>query len=118
MPAAPPPRRTGSPPSLSTPSAADRSSGSPWRPLPRAKSRIFDANAWERDDQPTRIRYHPRQLSNIHAVAKRAGVSIATVSRVLSRPDVVAPGTRLKVLKAVEHLGYAPNSAAKNLRTR
>lgn len=59
-----------------------------------------------------------RQLSNIHAVAKRAGVSTATVSRVLSRPDVVAPGTRLKVLKAVEHLGYAPNSAAKNLRTR
>ena len=57
-------------------------------------------------------------VSNIHAVAKRAGVSTATVSRVLSRPDVVAPGTRLKVLKAVEHLGYTPNSAAKHLRTR
>jgi LacI family repressor for deo operon, udp, cdd, tsx, nupC, and nupG len=57
-------------------------------------------------------------VSNIHAVAKRAGVSTATVSRVLSRPDVVAPDTRLKVLKAVEHLGYAPNSAAKHLRTR
>jgi LacI family repressor for deo operon, udp, cdd, tsx, nupC, and nupG len=57
-------------------------------------------------------------VSNIHAVAKRAGVSTATVSRVLSRPDVVAPDTRMKVLKAVEHLGYTPNSAAKNLRTR
>jgi len=57
-------------------------------------------------------------LSNIHAVARRAGVSTATVSRVLSRPDVVAPGTRQKVLKAVEHLGYTPNSAAKHLRTR
>ena len=57
-------------------------------------------------------------MSNIHAVAKRAGVSTATVSRVLSRPDVVAPGTRLRVLKAVEHLGYTPNSAAKHLRTR
>ena len=57
-------------------------------------------------------------MSNIHAVAKRAGVSTATVSRVLSRPDVVAPGTRQKVLKAVEHLGYTPNSAAQHLRTR
>lgn len=57
-------------------------------------------------------------MSNIYAVARHAGVSTATVSRVLSRPDVVAPGTRLRVLKAVEHLGYTPNSAAKHLRTR
>ena len=56
-------------------------------------------------------------MSNIREVAKRAGVSTATVSRVLSRPDVVSPDTRLKVLKAVERLGYAPNSVAKNLRT-
>ena len=56
-------------------------------------------------------------MPNINAVAKRAGVSTATVSRVLSRPDVVAPGTRQKVLLAVEHLGYVPNSAAKHLRT-
>jgi LacI family repressor for deo operon, udp, cdd, tsx, nupC, and nupG len=56
-------------------------------------------------------------LANIHTVAKRAGVSTATVSRVLSRPNVVAPGTRTRVLQAVEDLGYAPNSAAKHLRT-
>ena len=56
-------------------------------------------------------------MSNIREVAKRAGVSTATVSRVLSRPDVVSPDTRVRVLKAVERLGYAPNSAAKNLRT-
>src|SRR5688500_10997156 len=60
----------------------------------------------------------PRPVSNIHAVAKHAGVSTATVSRVLSRPDVVAPGTRMRVLEAVEHLGYTPNYAAKHLRTR
>lgn len=57
-------------------------------------------------------------MSDIHAVARRAGVSTATVSRVLSRPDIVAPRTRQKVLNAVEHLGYAPNSAAKHLRTQ
>src|SRR6266481_6412816 len=56
-------------------------------------------------------------VSNIYEVAKRAGVSTATVSRVLSRPDVVAPNTRRKVMRAVELLGYVPNSAAKNLRT-
>ena len=56
-------------------------------------------------------------MSNIREVAKRAGVSTATVSRVLSRPDVVSPDTRTRVLQAVERLGYAPNFVAKNLRT-
>src|SRR6185295_19563303 len=52
-----------------------------------------------------------------HQVAKRAGVSTATVSRVLSHAAVVAPATRQRVLRAVEALGYTPNSAASNLRT-
>jgi LacI family transcriptional regulator, repressor for deo operon, udp, cdd, tsx, nupC, and nupG len=56
-------------------------------------------------------------VPNIYEVAKRAGVSTATVSRVLSQPSVVAPATRRKVLQAVKYLGYTPNSAAKNLRT-
>jgi LacI family repressor for deo operon, udp, cdd, tsx, nupC, and nupG len=56
-------------------------------------------------------------VPNIHAVAKHAGVSTATVSRVLSQPEVVAPATRRKVLRTVQLLGYVPNSAAKNLRT-
>jgi len=56
-------------------------------------------------------------LSNIYQVAKCAAVSTATVSRVLSRPDVVSPETRRRVMEAVTLLGYAPNSAAKHLRT-
>ena len=56
-------------------------------------------------------------VPNIYEVAKRAGVSTATVSRVLSRPDVVSPDTRRKVMQAVDKLGFTPNSAAKNLRT-
>jgi LacI family repressor for deo operon, udp, cdd, tsx, nupC, and nupG len=59
---------------------------------------------------------HP--VPTIFDVAKRAGVSIATVSRVLTQPDVVAPTTRRKVIAAVERLGYAPNASAKNLRAR
>src|SRR4029453_12292469 len=56
-------------------------------------------------------------VANIYDVAKRAGVSTATVSRVLSQPNVVSPDTRRKVMQAVEFLDYEPNSAAKNLRT-
>jgi LacI family repressor for deo operon, udp, cdd, tsx, nupC, and nupG len=56
-------------------------------------------------------------MSNIYEVAKRAGVSTATVSRVLSRPDIVAEGTRRKVQRAIDALAYAPNLAAAHLRT-
>jgi LacI family repressor for deo operon, udp, cdd, tsx, nupC, and nupG len=56
-------------------------------------------------------------VPNIYEVAKRARVSTATVSRVLSQPNVVAPATRRRVMQAVERLGYEPNSTAKNLRT-
>src|SRR3989442_1757176 len=62
-------------------------------------------------------RYDMGPVANIYEVAKRAGVSTATVSRVLSQPGVVSPDTRRGVLQAVELLDYAPNSAAKNLRT-
>jgi LacI family transcriptional regulator, repressor for deo operon, udp, cdd, tsx, nupC, and nupG len=56
-------------------------------------------------------------MSNIYEVAKQAGVSTATVSRVLSRPDVVKPATRERVLQAVQLLGFEPNSVSRNLRT-
>jgi LacI family repressor for deo operon, udp, cdd, tsx, nupC, and nupG len=35
----------------------------------------------------------------------------------MSQPEIVSPGTRNRVLQAVEDLGYAPNSAARHLRT-
>src|SRR6266566_67641 len=54
---------------------------------------------------------------NIHQVAKRAGVSAATVSRVLSRPVMVTASTRRRVMRAVEFLGYVPNSAGRSLRS-
>jgi LacI family repressor for deo operon, udp, cdd, tsx, nupC, and nupG len=57
-------------------------------------------------------------MANIYEVAKRAGVSTATVSRVMSgQKNVVSAATRRRVMRAVEQLGYTPNSAAKNLRT-
>lgn len=51
-------------------------------------------------------------------VARSAGVSAQTVSRVLSKPDLVQPVTKAKVLAAVAALGYRRNAAASALATR
>ncbi|MGB8474222.1 MAG: LacI family DNA-binding transcriptional regulator, partial [Candidatus Acidiferrum sp.] len=55
------------------------------------------------------------QLLNLEAVAKRAGVSTATVSRVLNNLNVVRGSTRTRVLKAAEELKYHPNLHARSL---
>ncbi|WP_327077633.1 LacI family DNA-binding transcriptional regulator [Pseudarthrobacter siccitolerans] len=49
-------------------------------------------------------------------VAEAAGVSTATVSNVLNRPQFVAPRTRVRVLDAIEALGYERNEHAALLR--
>lgn len=51
-------------------------------------------------------------------VAKRAGVSPATVSRVLNQSTLVKEKTKHKVMQAVEEMGYFPNAAAKQLRSQ
>ncbi|MFE2041346.1 LacI family DNA-binding transcriptional regulator [Streptomyces sp. NPDC059477] len=51
-------------------------------------------------------------------VAARAGVSVTTVSHVLSGRRPVAERTRARVLAVIEELGYQPNSLAQGLRTR
>lgn len=51
-------------------------------------------------------------------MAEAAGVSIATVSRLLNKPDLVAPETAAKVYRAIEKLGYRPNPFAQGLMTR
>jgi LacI family transcriptional regulator, repressor for deo operon, udp, cdd, tsx, nupC, and nupG len=54
---------------------------------------------------------------NIKEVAVAAKVSVATVSRTLAMPDVVAPETRRRVHDAIRRMGYTPNAQARNLRT-
>jgi LacI family repressor for deo operon, udp, cdd, tsx, nupC, and nupG len=51
-------------------------------------------------------------------VATLAGVSIKTVSNVVNDYPYVSTLTRARVKAAIEHLGYRPNLAARNLRTR
>jgi DNA-binding LacI/PurR family transcriptional regulator len=53
----------------------------------------------------------------IHHVARVAEVSVSTVSRAFTVPDMVHPQTRRKVLRAAEELGYQPNRAARGLVT-
>ena len=54
--------------------------------------------------------------STISQVAKRAGVSVATVSRVINQSGTVTPETAQKVLEAIQSLGYQPNIWGRNLR--
>ena len=56
--------------------------------------------------------------ATLEVVAQAAGVSRATVSRVVNRDPRVRPETRLTVEKAVARLGYTPNRAARSLVTR
>lgn len=55
---------------------------------------------------------------SIEDVAGRAGVSTATVSRVLNNPELVAPATAERVQRAIAELEYRPNLFAKGLMTR
>lgn len=53
----------------------------------------------------------------LHDVAKYAGVSYQTVSRVINNHASVAEETRKRVLKSIEVLNYRPNRAARSLVT-
>lgn len=57
-------------------------------------------------------------MPSIKDVAKIAGVSTATVSRVLGNNAKVTEETRQRVMDAVEHLNYRPNLIARSLRVQ
>ncbi|PYE34477.1 LacI family transcriptional regulator [Idiomarina fontislapidosi] len=54
-------------------------------------------------------------MATIYEVSKLAGVSLATVSRVINNNAPVREATRVKVLDAMDKLGYHPNSIAQSL---
>lgn len=53
--------------------------------------------------------------TNIYDISRRAGVSIATVSRVLNNSPHVSDATRAKVMAVIEGTGYVPNAFARGL---
>jgi len=72
-----------------------------------------------REDERTKSRTSSGRVKigpSIGDVARAAGVSAQTVSRVSTGSERVRPDTRDKVLVAMEKLGYSPNNAARALR--
>ncbi len=56
-------------------------------------------------------------MPTIQEVAEQAGVSVATVSRVINNPTIVTEKTRLKVEQVITNLNYEPSVLGRNLRT-
>ena len=56
-------------------------------------------------------------MATIYDVAKAAGVSAKTVSRVLNQDAPVGRETREKVEQAIHALGYVPSNAARMMRS-
>jgi DNA-binding LacI/PurR family transcriptional regulator len=62
-------------------------------------------------------RFMSLRRPTIRDVARVAGVSTVTVSRVCNEPNLVIAPTRARVLEAMRGLGYVPNLAARTMRT-
>lgn len=56
--------------------------------------------------------------ASLEDVAALAGVSAGTVSRALSRPEMISESTRRRVQNAVDRVGYVPNGAARAMAMR
>lgn len=54
---------------------------------------------------------------NIKAVADKAGVSVATVSRVMNHPELVTEDTREHILSVMKKMNYTPNWFARNIQS-
>jgi LacI family transcriptional regulator len=71
-----------------------------------------------RQHEPLRHRRRRNAAVTIHDVAARAGVSVATVSRVLNGKELVREETSRQVLEVAKSLRYVPNVAARTLSIR
>ena len=58
-----------------------------------------------------------KRTVTIQDVAKTAGVSVSTVSRVLNRKVDVATETQDRILSVIDDLGYTTNLAARSMRS-
>ncbi len=57
----------------------------------------------------------PRRRARLVDVARKAGVSPATVSRAMAQPELLTPDTLARVRRSAEELGYRPDAAARAL---
>src|SRR5690606_4589730 len=76
--------------------------GGPAAPAPRVRRRVLQGQ-------------DARLIATMYEGSKLAGVSLATVSRVMNNSGRVTDKTRNKVIAAMEELGYRPSSIAQSL---
>lgn len=57
-------------------------------------------------------------MVTIYDIAKKLNINASTVSRAMSKPELVSAKTRKRVLEAAEELGYMPNMIASQLRSQ
>jgi DNA-binding LacI/PurR family transcriptional regulator len=67
-------------------------------------------------NRPTASAVRPRKPTIVD-VSEAAGVSVATVSRILNDKPDVAPATRARVLRVMDEIGFAPQSAWRQIRS-
>lgn len=67
---------------------------------------------------PDRALSGTAEVPGIAELARRSGVSAATVSRALNDRPEVSPATRRRILALAEELGYLPNASARTLASR
>ena len=82
--------------------------------MPRQQAKVANTRRQEYAGSHTvnvygESRYHEDQGPTLHEVAKRAGVSIATVSRVARGLDQISDETRSRVQAAIDELNYRPS---------
>ncbi|GAA4988529.1 beta-galactosidase [Nonomuraea thailandensis] len=83
------------------------------------RRRMKDSALWYRDViRRNGLAETRTRRPTLETVAARAGVSRATVSRVVNGESSVSPEVRAAVMRAVKELGYVPNLAARSLVTR
>jgi LacI family transcriptional regulator len=75
------------------------------------------AKASPKKKSPSAATGNGRGSVSIHDVAQAAKVSIATVSRVMNNPALVAPKTAARVQEVIRQVGYVPNPFAQGLMT-
>lgn len=62
------------------------------------------------------INPYPKNVATLRDVANAAGVSTGTVSRALTRPELVAEATKLTIFKVIKRLHYVPDARARSLK--
>lgn len=77
-----------------------------------------DRQRQSKPDATADTRGGPKTSVGLRDVAKAAGVSTATVSRAINKPEVVSEELRLRIEAVIEHLGWVPDAAARALSTR